>query len=233
MPALIGLPVTEAVARLGELEASAHLELSSEWGRPVSVRCEARPGVIVWQAPEPRAPLTSKGVVHIRTAALDLGTFRGPCAPVDGDLGPLAGPDADLARAFYRFAADPSLDAPFADGRIWVGIESGPTATLLDRSERADLSSWQVGSSYAERNGPISALDVVASSGGYYELHQGVVGTCPREQGEAPGELTGLRAISLTAPSDTVNSCIDWWGVTLFLTEGDEIRGVALRLGSP
>jgi hypothetical protein len=42
-----------------------------------------------------------------------------------------------------------------------------------------------------------------------------------------------LRAISLTAPSDTVNSCIDWWGVTLFLTEGDQIRGVALRLGSP
>jgi hypothetical protein len=74
---------------------------------------------------------------------------------------------------------------------------------------------------------------VVASSGGYYELHDGVVATCPSGNHQPPPELVGMRAISLTAPSDTVSACMEWWGVTLFLDTDAKIRGAALRLGSP
>ena len=96
-----------------------------------------------------------------------------------------------------------------------------------------ELTAWEVGTGYAERIGPFSALDLVAASGGYYNLHAGVAGTCPRGEGKAPPELAGLRTISLTAPTATTSSCMDWWGVTLFLSADHQIRGVALRLGSP
>lgn len=233
MPDLIGLPSAEAGRRLGAIEASAKLGLSSSWGPRIFVRCGVRPSSVVHQEPAAGTPLKGRTMVQIRTAALDLEEFRGPCEPADGDLGPVTGPDAVLARQFYRFAADPSLDAPFVSGEVWIGIEHGPTAISLGEAERADLAAWELGALYAERTGPFSALDTVASSGGYYELHDGVVGTCPSGRGKTPPELAGVRAISLTAPSDTISSCLEWWGVTLFLDDENRIRGVALRLGSP
>ena len=86
---------------------------------------------------------------------------------------------------------------------------------------------------YAERSGPFSALDVLAGSGGWYELREGVSGTCPESAGEAPPGLQGLRALTLSSPADVTSACLEWWGVTLFLDAQDRIRGVAMRLGSP
>jgi hypothetical protein len=233
MPDLVGLPSALAGRRLGSIEASADLGLTSDWGRPVIVRCGVRPETVAHQQPAPGTPLGRRTVVRIRTAALDLEEFRGPCDPADGDRGPVAGPDAALARQFYRFAADPSLGAPFASGEVWTGIDRGPTGVLLDESERPNVAAWMLAGAYAERTGPFSALDIVAASGGYYELHRGVVPTCGSGRDEAPPVLAGLRAISLTAPSDTTMACLQWWGVTLFLDDDDRIRGVALRLGAP
>ncbi len=42
-----------------------------------------------------------------------------------------------------------------------------------------------------------------------------------------------MRAFSLTAPTDTVGACTQWWSVTLFLDINNRIRAAALRLGSP
>jgi hypothetical protein len=233
MPDLIGLPSGEAGRRLGQIEAATHLELSSSWRRPVDARCETRPGTVVWQRPASGTPLERGTVVDIRTAALNLKEFRGPCEPTDGDLGPVTGPDAALARQFYRFAADTELGAPFATGELWVGIESGQSSTTLTTAELADPVSWHLRDAYAERLGPFSALDILAGSGGYYQLHDGVAATCPMGNDKAPAELAGLRAISLTTPADIRRACLDWWAVTLFLDGEDHIRGVALRLGSP
>lgn len=223
MPDLVGLLAPEAGARIGDLG------LGSEWDSVV-VRCGTQPGTVVQQLPAAGAAITDKTEVRVRTASLDLNEFRGPC-DVAG-LGPVTGADAALARQFYRFAADPSLGAPFVDGDVWIGIEDGLAATAVSADERADLAAWQLDAEYAERGGPFSALDVLASSGGYYEVHRGVVGTCPGGNDATPTELAGLRAISLTVPEDSIDSCMDWWDVTLFL-DGDEIRGVAMRLGSP
>ncbi|MFA6575697.1 MAG: PASTA domain-containing protein, partial [Nocardioides sp.] len=110
MPDLIGLPAVEAATRIGTVAAS------SDWGRPMTVRCEQRPGTVAWQRPAPGTPVSDDVVVEVRTAALDLEEFRGPCDPAEGDLGPVTGTDAALAREFYRFAADPSLGAPFVSG---------------------------------------------------------------------------------------------------------------------
>ncbi len=177
--------------------------------------------------------MTLRVDVRVRTAALNLDVFRGPCSPPDGELGPLRGPDAHLAHEFYRFAADPSLDAPFAGDETWVGIEAGPTSITLDETERQHLEAWELDAGYAEAVGPFSALDTLAASGGYYELRRGIAATCPEGNADPPAHLADARAISLTAPADVTSSCMEWWGVTLFLDPQDRVRGVALRLGSP
>jgi len=234
MPNLVGLPSAEAWRQLGEIEASARLNLTSNWVKPRAVRCDARPGTVVRQQPAPGVLLRRRAGIEVQTAGLDLAAFRGPCEPARGDLGPVSGPDAVLARQFYRFAADPSLGAPFAPEDVWVGIEHGPRARTLAGAQLADLSAWTIDSAgYAERSGPLSALDLLASSGGYFELHPGVVRSCPSGEAKVPPELSGLRAVTLTPAPDTVEACMQWWGVTLFLDGEDLIRGVALRLGSP
>lgn len=92
---------------------------------------------------------------------------------------------------------------------------------------------WEADAEYAESLGPFSALDILAQSGGYYELRRGVAATCPAGNAKAPPELVGLRAISLIARADVTSSCMEWWGVTLFPDSQDRIKGVALPVGSP
>jgi hypothetical protein len=231
MPDLIGLPSSLAGRRIGELEGSARLGLSSSW-RGTSVRCRIRPGIVVHQRPEAGARLRRHHVIQVRTAYLDLTEFRGPCDAADGDLGPVGGPDATVARRFYRFAADPTLGAPFAPEPTWHGIGSGPVASWVGGEERAELAAWRLDTSYAERDGPFSALDVLATSGGYYHLYRGTRADCSFDAGDPPA-MARFRSVSLTSPSDTTDACMDWWGVTLYLDEADLIRGVTLRLGSP
>lgn len=232
MPNLVGLPEDQAGRRIGSLESKADLGLVSHWTIQPVADCDSRPRTVVAQEPAVGTPLRRRTEIQVRSARLDLKRFRGPCDPVGGELGPVFGADAQLARLFYRFAADPTLGAPFADGAVWNGIEDSLEADVVDEDERQNLSAWQLDGWYAESMGPFSPLDLVAGSGGYYELHDGVVPTCPYGNDETPAELEGLRAITITAPSDTVTACFQWWGVSLFL-DGDLIRGVALRMGSP
>ncbi len=234
MPDLIGLPSSVAAFRIGALEEAADLGISSSWTVQPVIHCGVRPRTVVRQRPAPGTALARDEVVHVRTASMDLDRFRGPCEPRDGDLGPLRGQDAEIARQFYRFAADPGLGAPFVSGEIWVGIEDGPTAVWLDATQRHALKAWGIGQGYAERMGPFSALDLLASSGGYYELHRGITPTCASSgTADGPEVLTGLRAVSLVSPADVVGACMEWWAITLFLTLDDRIAGVALRLGAP
>jgi hypothetical protein len=227
VPDLVGLASAEAQEVLGELA------LGSSWGPPVAVGCEARPRTVVQQRPAPGTPAGPRTTVAVRTAALELERFRGPCPARVTTFGPVSEAEEALAEGFYRFAADPSLGAPFVAGEVWVGIEDGPTSTTLSRDELGELASWELQTEYAERSGPFSALDVLAESGGWYELREGVAGTCPETTGEAPPGLEGLRTLTLSSPADVTSACLEWWGVTLFLDAQDRIRGVALRLGSP
>lgn len=233
MPTLVGLPSAEAQLVVAELESELEAGLELEWGESVAVRCGRRPGTIAHQEPPPGTELAPDAEVLVRTAELDLTRFRGPCDPEDGDLGPVNGKDAELARQFYRFAADPSLGAPFATGDVWIGIEDGPVEKHVPAAATADPATWLLHAEYAEMSGSFSALDLVASSGGYLRLQRGIAPTCPNGNDRPPPELAGLRAITLLPPADTTDSCMQVWGVTLFLDDHDRIAGVALRIGSP
>lgn len=230
MPDLIGLPSETAFRRLARIQE--HLPLRLSWARPVALGCETRPHTVARQRPAPGSPLRHDKDVVIRTAELDLADFRGPCEPEGGVLGPVRGSDAVLARAFYRFAADPTLGGPFAADPTWLGIESGLWETTVAETDRDELDAWRMDTNYAEASGPMLPLDLVAGTGGYFEVHHGIVDTCTADNA-APDALRGLRAISITPPSDVVGSCMQMWAVTLFVDGDDLIRGVALRMGSP
>lgn len=206
MPDLVGMTSPKAGDRLGRLGGR------SEWGRPVVVGCETRPQTIARQRPAAGTPVRPHTIVRIRTAVLDLDRFRGPCPPHDTRVGAVAEVDAAVARRFYRFAADPSLGAPLTGDGVWVGIEDGLMETTLTGGEVTQLGAWELDGAYAERAGPFSALDTLAESGGYYEVSDGVAGTCPAGNDKAPPVLEGMRAISLTSPEDVTSACPDWWG---------------------
>ena len=232
MPDLVGLTEVAAQRRVGDLQANSELRLGFTWSAQAVATCDVAPGTVVLHRPGAGATLAKRTEIVIRTAYLDLDRFRGPCDPSEGQLGPVRGADAETARQFYRFAADPTRGARFVRGDVWIGIEDGLVSQELSVDQLADLGAWQLGAGYAERSGPFSALDIMAESGGYYEVHRGVLPPCGRGNHAAPRELTGLRAITLTAPRDTISACMQWWGVSLFLDD-HRIRGVALRLGSP
>ena len=195
MPDLIGIPSEVAFTRLARLKGRHGLNLGLTWARPVLVGCETRPETVARQYPKPGSPLKQRTEVVIRTAEMDLAAFRGPCEPATGELGPVKGRDAGIARAFYRFAADSSLGAPFADTDIWVGIEDRPDAHSLSASELSNLSAWELRTAYAERSGPFSALDLLATSGGYFEVHRGIQGCFTSNH--TPSALAGTRAIKV------------------------------------
>lgn len=235
-PQLLGLGRAQAGRRIGRLESATHLGLSSDWRSEVITHCGPRPGTVVRQRPAPGTPLHRGSVIHVRVAAMDLRRFRGPCAvPGSVTAPPRHRPDAALAERFYRFAVDPHQPGPFAPGPVWTGLEDGPgrASTLVQPRQRRSPRAWRVRATYAERRGPFSALDVVARSGGYLRVHPGIAPTCPAGNAAAPRSLRGFRAITLTPWRDAVDSCSAWWGVTLFLDDRSQIRGVALRVGAP
>ena len=118
-----------------------------------------------------------------------------------------------MARQFYRFAANPSLSATFTSGEVWVGIENGLTSTRSwVRPSSTTLTAWEMDAAYAEASGPFSpSRHPWRDSGGYYELHNGVAASCATTTRPVPVELVGLRAISLTAPTDVTRACLEWW----------------------
>lgn len=232
MPDIVGLFDQQAGERLVEVYDQVEFFLGSSWTQQKVVDCDVVPRTIVRQEPAAGTPLSKRTEIEVWMAELDLDRFRGPCEPGAGELGPVRGADARLAREFYRFAADPSLGAAFVDGEVWVGIEGGPAKAMLSADERADLAAWRFFAEYAERAGDMSPLDTLAASGGLYEVRRGVEPTCASGFNEIPPELAHLRAITLTTAPATITACMNWWGVVLYL-DADRIAGVALKLGAP
>ena len=81
MPDLVGMASAEAGRRIGEIEGTYRLGISSSWRSQVIARCGTRPDSVTRQRPAPGTPLKRRTVVQVRTAALDLDKFRGPCEP--------------------------------------------------------------------------------------------------------------------------------------------------------
>lgn len=148
------------------------------------------------------------------------------------------------ARALVALAADPGPETaagvPFA---AYVRLGLGPT--LLTRTTRtavADAGAWSIrppGDIYRASVGPFSALDELSRHldrvGGTQEafaIRTGDHPDCFRHESPAPEGLTDATRVAVQAADGTIDSCIDWFSVDLFVEAG-EVVAVTLDIGEP
>lgn len=141
-----------------------------------------------------------------------------------------------LARAFLRFARDPSemtLEAtPFAN-EVRLGL--GPTIERVEeRAGVVDPGRWVFPNeqSFRASAGPLSVLefarrtaDVVVTVGEHPH--------CASPPVPAPGDVRDLRRVSVQPNPDSISSCLEWWTIDLFVTPDDVIAAVTLDFWEP
>ncbi len=163
------------------------------------------------EAPEPRV---------VRFAIEDAGD-----APSLADEDELA-----VANALIDVAnGAPITPVPLADQ---VALALGP---VVDRTvpadELAEPGAWAFGApdGFAGFSGPFNPLDQLRRSG--KRITTGPVGHCAGPPRDWPIELDGLRQVNIEPIG--IDSCIDWYGVHLFLDDDGRIAGVVLDLFGP
>lgn len=188
-------------------------------------------------------PITMTLMRQVRTI-ITSGALAGvivACGPSDSspsdDVTP---PDAEaIASAFMVFAVARD-EVSFADLPLAPDITlalGGDVRRSKAAAELLDPNAWRIhagAEGFRERVGPFSALDVVADAGAVTAI-AGRHGGCaaPDEPLPPPRELVDLHVVSIQPDRGEVTTCMQWWAVDIFVTEGGLIVGVDLDLGAP
>jgi hypothetical protein len=124
---------------------------------------------------------------------------------------------------------------------VAVGL-GGEVLKELPEEELLERSAWRLDGSYAERSGPFSALEQIASYPGEnppdYELtnqfESRVRLVCLTQAYRPPASyLEQGHAINIQPLLSKDLSCQDWWSVDLTVNDVGQITGVFLVLGEP
>jgi hypothetical protein len=160
--------------------------------------------------------------------------LRVPFTIEEAGPAPLPIPDAadQAVAANLIAAAKGQLDLaslPLADE---VVVMLGPvvyaTPTAAELAEPAPWRSEEM--AFAEAIGEFSALDVLARSHAV-RFTEGPIPWCAGPARRWPGRIAGLRQVTIEPVG--IDSCIEWFGVSLFIDDNDRIAGVALDLFGP
>jgi len=151
-----------------------------------------------------------------------------PPAPASGDV--------DLTRAFRAFATAPSpgtaSEVPFAP-EVRLGAASRLLSTV-DADDVDDPRAWVLRLEYFRGySGPFSALELVQDHGDGLTTSVGPHPHCAGPPVPAPHALDDLRRVSLQPSSRSVDSCLDWFTVDLFVDDAGTVRAVTLDLWEP
>lgn len=120
----------------------------------------------------------------------------------------------------------------------------GELTEQVPQNRLATQAGWDTGDAstvYAERSGPFNAItplrDHAARAGAAAFDTRMVVDypscTNPQLRVAAPPSLADHARITIQPAADSVDSCIDWFAVDLYLGPDDRVAGVVLVLGSP
>ncbi len=155
--------------------------------------------------------------------------------------------DAELIRNFVAFAADPSkksaADVPFAR-TIDLGL-GRDIRTTLGSSTLHDADSWSLPARvFRAYTGPFSALTLLntharkagsdaVGSDGAFEVSVGAHPHCASPPEAAPKGLESLRRVSVQPAERSIDSCLSWFTVDLFLDRDRSITTVTLDLWEP
>lgn len=154
-------------------------------------------------------------------------------------LGPLepaaTAQDSLLIERFLAFARDPS---PQTAEAIWfadeVAIGLGPTLqTIVDAGDLADPAAWVIDvPDFRAYSGPFSALDL-ASDATETVVTVGAHDHCASPPLPAPVGFEDARRVSVQPARDTIDTCLHWWTVDLYLDEYGEVAAVTMDLWEP
>ncbi|GAB2987071.1 hypothetical protein [Nocardioides montaniterrae] len=148
---------------------------------------------------------------------------------------PARGADAAAARRFIRFALQPSASTwttmhPRDGVRIGLGR---PTRTLTP-AHASEPDAWKLPAKGAfGRSGLLSALDEIQHAQGGFKVSVGPRHHCAGPLVRAPRAFRGLARISIEPRDRSIDSCLDWFAVDLFLDGHHQLAGVTLDLWEP
>jgi hypothetical protein len=156
--------------------------------------------------------------------------------------------DVRLMRDFVAFAVEPSAETaaplPFAT-EIQLGLSRDLTVTL-DKSSVPEASAWVIDSeAFRGYVGPFSALRLVErhaakaksqSVSGHRSVFTVSVAehpNCASPPVPAPKGFGNLRRLSVQPSEGSIDSCLSWFSVDLFLDAKGAIRAVTLDIWEP
>lgn len=156
--------------------------------------------------------------------------------------------DRSLIRDFVAFAVRPSADTagrlPFA-GEVQLGLGRDLKATL-GTAETADMSAWVLQAEYFRAyNGPFNALepiqrhaaetrtDSVGTRDDAFDVSVGDHPHCASPPVPAPHGFERHRRVSVQPSESSIDSCLSWFTVDLFVTGKGRIEAVTLDIWEP
>lgn len=149
--------------------------------------------------------------------------------------GPATAGDEELVGHFLQFAASPGPETfarlPLAD-QVALGL-GGDLRAVRNQSELADPDAWVLDLDlFRARVGRASALELAADAGDTV-VSVGDHPHCASPPQPVPTEVADLRHISVQPRPDSIDSCLAWWTVDLFVTVDGEIAAVTIDLWEP
>lgn len=170
--------------------------------------------------------------------------------PYPNDLqqvGDVRGSDLALARAFAAFAVRTEADTlsalPLAPDGVQVGL--GLTLRRTPVADLAQAATWSsTANGFAGRTGRINTLNVLRDhllrdlidsgpNAGKLQVVEGETQRCAGPPLAAPAGLVGLRHLSLQPAAGSIEACLDWFSVDLYLDESGRVTAVRLDLVEP
>ena len=150
-------------------------------------------------------------------------TAAGPTPTLADDAG------AAAAQALSDFARGGPFESMPLAAEVDLGLGLVELRTITD-TDLADRSAWVTETDeFDGLVGPFSALDLVAQ--GPSRITAGPIDNCAGPPLEWPAELDGLRQVNIEPIG--VDSCLQWYGVHLFLDDEDRIAAVLVSVWGP
>ena len=126
---------------------------------------------------------------------------------------------------------------PFAP-EVQLGLRDAIDKTV-PRTKLADKASWRIDrEEFAAAVGPFDATATLREFAGIHtEIDPFTIGAgdyphCNRQTFRAP-ELAGLARVTIQPRDGTIDSCISWFSVDLFVDHGGKIAAVTMDHGEP
>lgn len=143
--------------------------------------------------------------------------------------------EVGLIEAFRAFAADPSPETA-ADVRFAPEVRLGLADRLLGSvgaDEVSDPEAWVLAPAYFRGyTGPFSALELVQRQD-RLDVTVGPHPHCASPPMPAPRAVEDLRRVSVQPSSRSIDSCLSWFTVDLFVDDEGVVRAVTLDLWEP